>query len=512
MKRVINSFKIVCCMIILSVLMCLNTYAASGLEYVVDSDTITLFVAQEENATTQDVLCSISGESIAVEKSGSVLTDNFPTDILVLIDASTSVTDKDSKQIVQLINEMLAVKQENTAITIATFGETYTEICARTTDRWTIAKSVEELTHKEEGTRLYQILSAAMDNVLNMQGISYRQIIVITDGVEYDPSGITKDEIYLQLKNRSIPIHTVGLLHQNNTETLKELYALSRITNGVSITLDGQNSLSEAASALFADTTQYITLQLPGVYCDGSVKTIGLFFGAAQDAPSLTIDVRTPLLQVQSSNEGLPEESTQETNAAVEVPPIQSKKTDNNFFIYGAAAILAIALIAVLVLVQIKKKKVKPQVPKMNKEPLIEPIKKVENETPHISRNLHNNNETALAGEPSGSTQLLIDSQPDDAQKLVLIDTFNTFKRFEINTQWQTYIGRDKNRCTVVIEDDNSVSGVHCMIYSQNGAVYISDQGSKNKTILNDQPIQSDAELKSGDQIKIGRQCYTVSI
>ena len=52
--------------------------------------------------------------------------------------------------------------------------------------------------------------------------------------------------------------------------------------------------------------------------------------------------------------------------------------------------------------------------------------------------------------------------------------------------------------------DDRYASGLHARIYSQRGNFYLEDLKSTNGTLLNDQALAGEAELVSGDLIRIG--------
>ena len=52
--------------------------------------------------------------------------------------------------------------------------------------------------------------------------------------------------------------------------------------------------------------------------------------------------------------------------------------------------------------------------------------------------------------------------------------------------------------------DDRYASGLHARIYSQRGNFYVEDLKSTNGTLLNDGALAGEAELVSGDLIRIG--------
>lgn len=64
-------------------------------------------------------------------------------------------------------------------------------------------------------------------------------------------------------------------------------------------------------------------------------------------------------------------------------------------------------------------------------------------------------------------------------------------------------IGR-ADACQVRV-DDNYASTFHARIFSREGSWFVEDMGSTNGTYLNDRRIESPAELRVGDTIRIGK-------
>ena len=58
--------------------------------------------------------------------------------------------------------------------------------------------------------------------------------------------------------------------------------------------------------------------------------------------------------------------------------------------------------------------------------------------------------------------------------------------------------------------DDEFASSRHAAIQHSNGALSVEDLGSKNGTFVNDLPIRSRTDLKSGDEIHIGQTIVRV--
>ena len=69
-------------------------------------------------------------------------------------------------------------------------------------------------------------------------------------------------------------------------------------------------------------------------------------------------------------------------------------------------------------------------------------------------------------------------------------------------------IGRRRS-CDLVL-GDSTVSGIHCTIVSEDGKVFVHDEGSTNGTFVNAKKITEKTELHKGDVLSLGRQEFRV--
>ena len=73
-------------------------------------------------------------------------------------------------------------------------------------------------------------------------------------------------------------------------------------------------------------------------------------------------------------------------------------------------------------------------------------------------------------------------------------------------------IGRNRSKCQVVINGDNSISGLHCEMFLKNGSLMLKDKGSTNGTWVGEQKITDLTAVHSGDQIKMGSSVFRLEI
>ena len=67
-----------------------------------------------------------------------------------------------------------------------------------------------------------------------------------------------------------------------------------------------------------------------------------------------------------------------------------------------------------------------------------------------------------------------------------------------------TYMGREGERCDVVL-DDHSVSSRHACVKLEQSRFYLYDLASRNGTFVNGLRVEEPRLLDDGDEIRIGR-------
>lgn len=119
--------------------------------------------------------------------------------------------------------------------------------------------------------------------------------------------------------------------------------------------------------------------------------------------------------------------------------------------------------------------------------------------------------ETTLLGiqEEEGTTILSQNEQPFGVL-IQLIDSQNANNVLSYRCAPSVVIGRNANRSQLIIQNDNAVSGRHCMFSYEGGKVFLEDLKSSNGTFLNENRVQQKVECKKGDILTIGRKKYIV--
>jgi len=60
--------------------------------------------------------------------------------------------------------------------------------------------------------------------------------------------------------------------------------------------------------------------------------------------------------------------------------------------------------------------------------------------------------------------------------------------------------------------DDRYASGIHARVFNRGGGYFVEDMNSTNGTLLNSRELHGEAELSSGDKIRIGDTEFTFEV
>ena len=95
--------------------------------------------------------------------------------------------------------------------------------------------------------------------------------------------------------------------------------------------------------------------------------------------------------------------------------------------------------------------------------------------------------------------------------KVTLIGMKGNEQDLTIYVQDSCKIGRDRTKCDFVIENDKSLSSLHCTLSFKGKNLYIRDEKSTNGSFVNGVPIDGEYKLEKDDILYIGSYEYRVN-
>lgn len=436
---------------------------------------------------------TFSGQVAMHEASVSDSSSVMDIHTVILLDNSLSITNANKLKIKAVLNEYLQRKPEDEQVSLAVFGEDIVYLAERETDREKLSELIEGIEYQNRDSYLTDIL---YDEIEKLESESqYTRFIIATDGVDSKSIGYTKEELQEKLKDKNYPVYALGCIYKDNTSELENFFAISRMTSADSFLLDEYNEYDEIVDALIQEVF-CVRLTVPEECRDGSEKNILLIQNTSEGEMQFTGKSKMPFqikeeqetsTVMQSETKEIEDNKVTETLTVTEteIIPKSEHESKPDYMTIGAV-ILIFAAIILLIIIQITgKKKPKKNIPT---PPVIEQAK------------------------PKETNTVLIDQTK---YILVLKDTKNPKKIFKYPLAGGVVIGKSANKgAQVVINYDESVSRVHCVVSESEGRFYIKDLGSSNKTFLNGNEVTKDnkKEFTSGSILKLGLLEFVIEI
>ncbi len=118
---------------------------------------------------------------------------------------------------------------------------------------------------------------------------------------------------------------------------------------------------------------------------------------------------------------------------------------------------------------------------------------------------------TATPGMESGYHEVVGGSEPASTDAWLIVEAgggLNKGERFDLFGG--VSLGRSPD--ADIRLDDRYASGIHARVYGRSGSYYVEDMSSTNGTLLNSQDLHGEAELHTGDKIRIGDTEFTFEV
>lgn len=476
-------------------------------EVVADESMIKAYISGTSDA--QDAKYQIGNVEADVQAIYAVDEDSFPMRTLIMLDNSLSIPSSIRGQISELLNGIIEDHGKDEMFRLATFaGETVYLSDDYSADYTALKNVIGSINYNNQETYLTDVLYGVLDDLEQEHYMGYTRIIIISDGVDNNPVGITRDELNAKLLNKRYPVYTIGIKTKSNNKQLKNMFALSRKTESSYWFLDQQDTqpiLSDLAKDYELTVFQ---IRIPEKAKTGGKQSSKLTLGNEQE---LIFDVEMPFSIEQEpeqeekepqqeqvletiENSGKEEqESQQEAVLATTEDMGDEEQEPKQMFpiwmiIVGLVAGVALVVGTVAIL------KMKKKDNSVDKE--VVPLSNEEEGTIIINDALNNNQ--------SGQFGVLPEFDKKTSYRVTFTDRKDPSKTFQCELRDKIRIGRGKEN-DIRIDYDKVVSGRHCMITNINGRFFLKDLGSSNKTYLNGNEVYGEVEIFTGNTIKLGR-------
>lgn len=416
---------------------------------------------------------------------------------LILIDNSDSLTTLNREIINQTVKYILLNADKDNSFSIATTGRKLSYLSDFEDSLDTKVRSLEYIQYEND---IQAVEDAVMEVISDWKSNDFagRDIILISDGHERENS-YTTEELYFELNDGSYPVYAIGCVQDNNTDELKKLSSIARISKGGIFYTEFENSDSaveeKIGQAVFEKMREYRMIH----YSDSTEQNEYQYTDEVNDVMTDLSD------KIYVENEYLYDEGENyksQESVIYEMPNDDAYDRKSGLFYLSLFIVTITAFSAFIIYLNKKRRKEKSE-----EEKLISSLKSsmTENKSDSLTRTLYQDN-----AEDDGGTRVLYQAQ--EGVDITLEDRADPTKYFRACIRDRIVIGRSKSLCDVSLSYDDSVSQRHCEMFLRGNEVYVRDLSSSNGTSVNQQKVYQEVKLNSGDILKVGQLSLYVQI
>ncbi len=469
----------------LMAVLCLPARAAAGAEiiraFVYDG---TLYTYMSIDGTDQPITkaeVKIRNQTFSAGcRLETVRQAGAPVTWLLLVDNSDSMPA--FREDVENFAESLAQSGgEDSRFILASFGNAFA-VENEDVPAEELAEAVEGLPLDERVTRLHTAIDQAVCyfESIPREGNELRCLVVLSDGVQYDPSGgMPYEELLERVEQSDVILHSIGL--GDDVQSLESMGKLAAASSGVHQVLGEELSPKDAGTALTEASGK--------LFVTGFDLSGGMFSGGVETAAVTLASGGELLCRVETEVE-LPAWDGTETAPPAQAPSLPDSQAASGgtvrpeadtlkgggwpvLPILGVAAVLVAVFTVVLAAVLLAKRK-------RVAAPASPPLAEVPGEEITAPAGIYMRLEV-LQGEPKGV--------PAD-----------------LELREELVIGSDPD-CGIPLQEEG-VSPRHARVFFSDGSIWMEDLGSQRGTFINGTAIAQPAVLRSGDQITAGGMVF----
>ena len=269
-------------------LMCTGALAAGSVEIVrafVYEGTLYTYVSMDgmEKPVTK-AEARVAGQTFsASNRLETVRQAGAPVTWLLLVDNSTSMP-AFRQEVEEFARNLAQSGGENTRFILATFGDTFV-VRAEDISPEGLPVEMEQIPFDERVTRLHTAIGQALDYFEEMprERNELRCMVVLSDGVQYDPTGgVPYEELLERVGASDVMLHSVGL--GGDQEALESMGRLAEASGGIHQVIGGVTAAA-AGTVLAEDSGKlFVTgFDLSGLTTEGGTERVSVIFAAGSE-------------------------------------------------------------------------------------------------------------------------------------------------------------------------------------------------------------------------------------
>lgn len=405
-----------------------------------------------------------------------------------LVDISRSISAGQFEQMKAAINLWVDKMRDTDRSAVISFGEKVTTVQDYTADKNALKNGVKTLAMSDNKTQLHQGIAKAieMSHRIDATLPSRRVIVMLSDGEDDFPGGMTRNEVLAVMKEDRVPLYAIGFSPQGKKgeANLKTLGEFARMSGGEFFDSNGAE-LGKLYESIQQKVLKSFLVKLDATKAtaDGKLYRLQLTFNSAGKTMTDGLDLRI------LSPAG-PTLEPWYINFYKKIP----------IWGYGVGGAFLILIIILFVVIRSRRKKAAQLIAEEEER------RSVIAEQEAAQRKAAAESARAAEDKRKSDEQLTVKkaSAPGLKIKFTILGNSGNQRDYGISLSGRSFIGRS-SECDLAISDDEEISKRNSELTLEGGYVMISDLNSTNGTFVNGVPVKTGHRLKSGDLILIGR-------
>lgn len=477
--------------------------------------------ARQFTATISGKECPVLDIS-TVEEAGEGVT------FYCLVDVSGSMRQEQMEAAKEVLSAICEGLREQDNMVIGALGTTL-EVSGFLTDREEIRSGIDALAAGSDYTAIYDAVTDSIAVLQSSKECNRKKcLVLISDGDDETEMGKTRNDAMRAIEDSRIPVYTVAVLRQSNTqqqrESAKKLGEFARQSVGGMDLVPAVNEYSakEAGNLILGDMYNGVILTLDAFQADLSRDEALLRVQLEMDSAVYSDDMYVYTADLSGLSDGKEPHPTPEPPTPSPIPePTPSVTPEpkpepgpNRLLVYLAvfAALAVVAFVVSALLISRNRKKRKEE------ERQAQERQQKEQEEQKRRQQIEQEEQARRARAstlPSG----LIGSQTVGASagvwyevRFVAIDHEDIVFTLKLQEGKAVTIGRNNKADMVFNPNDRHLSSVQCRLCCRQGAMNVWDMDSRNDTFVNGVPIHKIgmATVQNGDVMRLGSYEYRV--
>lgn len=460
---------------------------------------------------------------------------------IFLVDISKSLNNAQMEQVKAAMQKWASEMKPNDRMAILTFGEEVNTILDYSNDPDEIQKAINSIANSGMKTKLYGAVNEGL-NLSQRNDIDLpkrRDIILVTDGLNDSNGGVSMEDVSDRLKKTRIPIYCLWLEGRSGNEGESTMNTLSERSGGKKYNL-GQSNINTVYDQVHSKIQNSFVIDLAysddeflngtssnlelKVTADGKtpIASLDTYFSAPTEDSGMGQVVPDPTLVTETEKKDDGDSKTEEKEEKKDDKDDEKdeeEEKDNKVLFLIAIGIVFLVVIVAIILIILKLVKGKKEEERENSYYNHGNSFDLDHTDYRYQDQNFNQNYSETAFIPHGYGEKKAPAEETRESKnniwtsqeitVKLLDT-SSGKVKTAKIQDEYHIGRKADNDFVI--DSPKVSGRHCILYVENGVVYVEDLGSTNGTKLNGSLVHEKKQLKTGDILVIANKTYQVEI